>query len=59
MWEETLIFHPVCNDFDKTEENINDNENINDYKLLLFKLRFIVPVIKSSEVILVGQWLYS
>ena len=58
VWEETLIFHPVCNNFDKNfEENIND-ENINDYKLL-FKLNLTVPVIKSSEVILVGQWLYS
>ena len=55
MWEETLIFHPVCNNFDKNfEENIND-ENINDYKLL-FKLNLTVPVIKSYEVIMVGQW---
>ena len=44
VWEETLFFHPVCNNFDKNfEENINDNENINDYKLLLFKLNFTVP----------------
>ena len=58
MLEETLIFHPVCNNFDKNiEENINV-ENINDYKQL-FKLNLSVPVIKSYEVILVGQWFYS
>ena len=41
MWEETLIFDPVCNNFDK-----NFEENINDYKL-----KSTVPVIKSYEVI--------